>query len=174
MSESLYGLVKKSQEITQEIIENGGELPKDLELALDENEKSLSLKVDGYHHILDRMSFEKEFWKEKKKYIDQIIKALDGAENNLKNRLKDAMRDLDVQELVGNEVRFKLGRSKPKLEIDPDKLPGPLLIEEVTYKPDQDKIRDFISKGEEVPGVRVIESWSLRTYANTKRLKDGK
>lgn len=169
MSESkstLPALVSQANSLAEALLESGGELTPEIESALTINEKELGLKVDSYAIFVDRLEYEAGYFKAKAKELQAAAKVLENAQERLKENLKNAMRALKQDEIKGQDYKFKLSRSRPKLILDEKVLPGDFKTQVVSYEPDKDKIQDAINAGLEVPGAKIEETFSLRKYIN--------
>ena len=166
MSQNLFALVAQSNELEQALIESGGVLTEEMEKALSTVEVNLPAKIDGYAHFLERAEMAEEFWKQKAKAMFLVAKGISDARERVKDALKLAAENLKTDELVGNEKRFKISSSKPKLVVDQANLAGQYLIERVVFEPDNDKIRDDLGMGREIEGAKLVESKSIRIYVN--------
>jgi hypothetical protein len=147
------------------LLENEGEVNDTLETWLVINEKNLSVKTDAYHYMIDQLEQGVDFFKSKAEEANQARKQYESLIDRMKNNLKFTMQELNTDEIRGEEYRYKLSRSKPKVEItSEDKLPASYLKEKIVYSADKDLIKEDLDKGIEIDGARLIESYSLRSY----------
>lgn len=166
MSESLLALVSESQNMTKLLIESGGVLTAEMEAALANVEVKLPAKIDAYASVLERMEMEEEFWKAKAKQYQAIAKGCSNVRDRLKDALKLAAENLQTDELVGIEMRFKVTNTNPKLMVDQQLLSEDYLTRTVSFEPNNELIREELRAGKEVPGAWFSPSKSLRAYAN--------
>lgn len=165
---SLVKIVKEVASLETMLIESGGELTPEIEAMLTVKEVNLPEKVDSYEAMLDRLSVIESLYKERAKLFSQAAKSLGNAQDTLKDRIKYAMKELGVTELLGHDIRFKLSSSKPKLVIEDEKaIPKEYKAEVITVEVQKDKLLEDLKIGS-VEGARLEESFSLRTYVNKK------
>jgi hypothetical protein len=175
MSKSLALLISEAAVIEQKLIESNGELTPEIEALLSVTEVELPEKIDNYSIVLERFGALAKFYKERAKFFAEISKRCEAAEERLKGNIKDAMTELNKTELFGNEVKFCLARTKPKLIVDDEgKSPKEYKREVVTIEVDKDRLRDDLSIGP-IEGAHLEESYSLRTYGKSlEKISGGK
>lgn len=166
MSDSLYALVAESQNMTRQLIENGGILTDEMELAIRNIEVKIPAKIDAYASVLDRMELEEEYWKAKAKQYQAIAKGCANVRDRIKDALKTAAEAMQTDELLGLDVRFKVTNSNPKLMIDQQLLSEDYLTRKVIFEPDNEKIKEDLKNGKEIDGAWLNVSKSIRVYAN--------
>jgi hypothetical protein len=167
-NKSLVSIVSEVNQIETMLIESGGEITPEIECALAVRDASVATKVDGYSYILDRLESLEEHYKNQAAFFSVISKQCKGAKDRLKDNLKGAMQEMGLDEIKGNDFRFKLSNSKPALEIlDLGVVPKGYKKEVITVEIDKKALADDLAVGE-IPGARLVPSFSLRKYANTK------
>lgn len=153
------------------LLENNGEVNETLETWLDINEKNLAVKIDSYHYFIDQLEQGAAFFKAKSDEALNAKKQYEAMIDRMESNIRFTMGSLNVDELRGSEYRYKLSRTKPKVEIvDEDKLPASYLREKVTYSADKDLIKQHLDNGETIEGARLVENYSLRSYLIKKGL----
>lgn len=170
-------IIKKSNnllEITAEIArimvilaENGGELSTEIENQLDIFTGNLVEKVDSYAYLIDKLDSESEFYKKKADAFNRMAKSCNSLQDRLKERVKTALTILEKDEIEGDDFRFKLSTSKPKLIIDESILPSEYKM--IIYEADREKISKDLAEGKEIPGARFEETKALRKYINRRK-----
>lgn len=170
MNENLMQLTNQTNSIVNKLIECDSEdPPKELIEELDSTDIKMKDKVDGYYFITERLKLETEFWKHKAEEYLKVSKVCKSLREHLQNNLKSAMKKLDQVDLFGNDIRYKLSNSKPKLNIfDEGQLPSSYLTEVIEYKPDKERIINDLKDGKKVPGCELIACHSIRHYVNKK------
>lgn len=166
---SLVSLASEAQEICKLILESGGEISQELEARLDFNNAALLGKVDNYVFIEDHMEAHAALWKRKADGCKAIYERFVQSQEKLRDRVKIAMRQLEKDELKGNNYRYKLSHLKPKLVItDESKIPSECKMIVTTAVIDKEKIRSLLQDGIDVPGTTLEPVFSLRTYENAE------
>lgn len=150
------------------LVETGGEMTPEIEAALINIDSRTPDKIDAYAIIMERMDMESKYWKDKAKYMSAVGKACENVKEKLRSNIKYAMQELGKRELAGRDVRFVLSPSKPTLVIKEEFLDAKYFKTEVVKTPDKKAIEEALLLGEDVEGAMVVESYSLRQYANSK------
>jgi len=168
---SLATIVNEATRIEQLLIEGGGEENAELEQALAVSGAELQAKADSYSIIMERFSATEAHYKERAQFFLNIAKQCGNVQDRLKNNIKYAMQEMGVDEIRGEDVRFKLSATKGSLVIeDAEMVPVEFKTEVIETVIDKKKLKDAAEKGE-VPGARIEPGSSLRTYANTPEKK---
>ncbi|CAB4152619.1 Siphovirus Gp157 [uncultured Caudovirales phage] len=165
-SSSLRELVQSSQSIVEALIESNGELSPEMELQLQNLEVALPAKIDSYSFILEKLEAEEEFWKAKAKQLTAVAKGCSNVRDRIKESLKQAAVQLGKDELVGNDVRFKISNSKPKLVIDESQVDEAYKIIVTTKEIDKKRIEEDLKLNVPVQGASLVETKSIRSYIN--------
>lgn len=162
---TLKDLLATSNELTQQLVESGGEITPEIDAQLMVMTDHLPDKVDSYEFVMRRLGHEEEYWSARAEEAARIAKSCKAAAERLKERVKYLMLEHGVNELKGNDSKIVLQNSTPKLVIDESKLPAKYWITETVSKPNKPLIRQQMAS-EEIPGVVLEPTTALRTYAN--------
>lgn len=167
---SLLELTRNYQNIINQIIENGGELPDSLSEALGSLELSVPEKVDAYAVVLERLKAEETYLRQKASEFEAVARGCKNAQERLKDSLKQAALILKTDEIKGIDSRFKISESEPKLKVNSNDLEEGYFTEEqtiVTSKiPIESKIKFALEQGLEVKGASYQKTVTLRQYVN--------
>ena len=164
-NKSLSTLVQDELQWMNRLYEGGGEISETMEKELDLHQGKIPAKVDNYYYRRERLKAEIQILKDRENDIKRVRKSLEGGLIWLNNNLHNAMVELETDRLDGNDYYFKRSRGKAKVDIlDEEKVPATFFKEEVIYTMQKDSIKDALDKGDEVPGARLVESYSLRNY----------
>ncbi len=170
-NKSLYAIVNESMEIEKLLVESGGEITEEIEKALSVNASELSLKVDGYQHVIERFNSLSDHYKARAEFFRTIAGQCKTAADRLKDNIKNAMIDMGIEEVKGQDMRFKLSPTSGTLIIeDAEMIPVEFKSEVITTEIDKKALKDAAAKGE-VAGVRIEPGFTLRSYANTPEKK---
>lgn len=167
-NESLYSLVAQANALSRMLAETGGEITPEIESLMSNVDVKLPEKVDGYAVVMERLELEAKYWKDKAASYSLMAKSLASLQDKLKERLKEAIKALGVDEIHGNDVRFKLSGVKPALVLDESKLDPSYLMTVTETVPDKERIRAALQEGAEISGASLVQSVSLRSYLNKK------
>lgn len=168
-AKSLLQITSEVNQLEQMLIEGGGEITETIESMLAIRDISLPEKVDSYSFVLQRLESNAQFYKERAAMFQNAAKTIENAQKSLKDRLKIAMHELQVTELAGNEVKYKLTASKPKLVIeDVEMIPLKYKREVISTEIDKEKIEQDLRENIEVIGAKLEPVFALRQSVNTK------
>lgn len=162
----LISIVMEMNAVTQQIIESGGELSPQLEEFFASVSKDLAQKTDSYAFVMDRLDAEEKFWAEKAEQFGRVAKSVGNARERMKQAIKTAMHVMETDEVKGNDFRFKLSRSTPKLVIDQNLLPAHYFMIVNSRVVDKEMIARELEAGHEIAGAKMEEVKSLRKYVN--------
>jgi predicted nuclease with TOPRIM domain len=159
---SLVNLLSEASQLVSLVAESGGELSPELEKLLDSNTQDIAVKCDNYSLVLSEMESRAEYLKSKAKEFTDAAKAIENAEERLRDHLKSVLLSLPENKIEGVNYKFSLARSKPKVEVDQEKLPSDYWRETIKFEPDKIKIGEHLAAGKQISGARLVESYSLR------------
>lgn len=166
-NKSLVSIVNEAISIERLLIESGGEITPELSDALAVNAGTLADKVDGYVHILERFEDLETHYKSRAEFFKKIAEHCKKAQDRLKENIKFAMQELEVTDLHGNDMRFKLSPTPGVMVIeDEDMVPVEYKNEVISTVIDKKALKDALKNGE-VPGAKLVPGYSIRSYANT-------
>lgn len=169
---SLLALVKNAAQIEEMLVFASGEITPEIEAALSMTEVQLPEKIDNYSLLMDRMESISEFYKAKAEFYLRLAKSANNVIERCESNLKTAMEALNVDELSGNDVRYRLQKSNPSCVIeDENAIDGSYLITETVTKLDKKKMLEDLKLGIPVRGARLFQRFYLRRYANTPAKK---
>lgn len=167
--ESLMALVHLSHQIQEMLVESMGELTPEVEMAIAKLHEKLPNKADNYKFFIDDLKAQAETWNERAAVLSRIAKAFINYTEALKYRLKMACIELDVEEIIGNDFRWKLINNAPSLIVEDEGL-IPAKFKEIvqTTKIRSDLLKEALKNGEIVPGARLETGFHVRPYPATK------
>jgi hypothetical protein len=165
---TLISLAQEAMQLSQAILEAGGELTPEVEAALTANTQALVTKLDGYVYIQDRLEMEAAHWKTRAEQCMSVSRTYSSARERLRESVKRVMIEMDQTDLRGSEHRFKLVKSKPRLVINEAEIPAEYQMQVTTMVPDKERIREDLEMGATIPGARFEESFRLTDYVNKK------
>lgn len=164
--QSLRTLVQLSAQIEESLILSSGEITPEIETALAVKDIQLPEKIDNYSLVMDRMKSLSEFYSQKADVFLRLSKAANGIVDRCKDNLKFAMIEMNTNELLGNDYRFKLQNAQPSTVIeDENKIPDSYKIIETITKIDKKRVAEDLKIGVPVEGARLEQSQFIRTYA---------
>jgi len=158
----LLQLTQQAHEIEKMLIESGGEITPELESLLTINKNELAKKIDGYDHIIDRLNYSAEFLKKKENEVKQARQSVENFTDSLKERIKAAMLELNLDKIEGESVYFKLSKSRPSVSVSEHQVPLDYMV--TKFVPDKEKIKQDLESGIQVEGCVLKESYTLKKY----------
>lgn len=172
---NLHQLVQLSCEIKQALTDSFGELTPEVSDALMKLEQKLPSKADGYKFIVDDLENEAALWKKRATDFLNVAKSFDNYAKTMKEAILGACKQMGVDEILGNEYRWKLQKAKPTVIIDDEKL-IPSGHKEIVQTPviKKDGILEDLKQGIPVPGAHLEESLYVRCYPNKQGVKSAK
>ena len=165
MEKTLSDIIKQSNEIEQQIIENEGEITDLIEVLEKDLMENLVEKAENYYMVIDKLSNAGEYYKQEAAKLSNVAKTISNLEERIKDRLKFGMVEMDRTEIIGTKLRLKLSPTKTKLVIDDEQL-IPQSFKIIEYKVDKELVRAALEKNEKIPGARLEGGLSLRRYYN--------
>lgn len=167
-SRSLFMLVRDFQALDELLIESGGEITPVLEEWMSLNAGDVGAKVDSYKLYIDHLDARAEYFKRLEAQAYEAKKLFENHIKRLKENLKQSMIEMGVDELRGQDFRWKLSQLKPKLVIEDAKaIPAKFTTETIVFEPDKEKIMAAIESGETIAGCRIEPVQSLKNYVNS-------
>jgi len=170
-NKSLVQIVHDSIDIEKLLMESEGEMTPEIEKALAITEASLTDKVDGYVHIIERFEALATHYKDRAEFFKTVSGRCATAAKVLQNNIKYAMSQMSVFELKGNDMRFKIAPTSGTVIIDDEEMIPVEFKEQVMQtKVKTKELKEALAKGE-VTGARLEPGFSLRMYANVPERK---
>jgi len=166
---TLLELVSITAEIESQLIESSGELTPEIEAMLAVKDMQLPTKIDGYALLIQRMDTVSDFYKAKADQMLKLSKSATKVIDRLKANLEFAMTELKVDELTGNDLRFKLQDNPASVNFtDKTLIPDNYKIIETVVSLDNKKVLEDLKLGVPVAGAELKQGKHIRTYAAKK------
>lgn len=133
----------------------------------------LEKKIDKYHYVIEQLNKEAEFLKEQKERFQHAQQVTQNAVERLKNTLKEAMKQLGSNEIVGEYTRFKLFSHSGAVEIISESaIPADYKQIIQTIEIDKEALKKDLKAGIEVPGASLKKIYSLRSKVGGLSIRD--
>ncbi len=168
---SLVSIAQEKVKLWEMIESSGGELSEPMEQWLNEVEKNLSTKVDVYKVVQDDLEHEVERLKAEADKLRDAARKLESTIDHMKTRIKSVISSLNSQEIRGNVYRYRMNETQPALRINEKLLPPEYYIVKTTTEPDRARVKDLLIHGNVIPGAKLEQCFSLRTYINKGNVK---
>lgn len=146
----------------QELLENP-EVPQELITnALDQVGEELEVKAENIAKLIKTLEVDIAGFKEEEKRLSDRRKSLENKVKNLKEYLDRAMKATGKTEFKGKLFSFNIQKNAPGVSIIDEKLiPKEYLIEQAPVI-DKKAILNDLKNGEDIPGVEIKQTESLR------------
>lgn len=165
---SLIVLAEEAAKIETALIESEGAITPELEAWLAQIDVSLPAKVENYSLLMDRMEALSDFYKSRADMLTKMARAANSVIERCEANLKIAMEKMQVDEIKGIDVRYKLQNSKPTVVIEnEDLIPGEYTTIVPIKKHDKTRMAEDLKMGVPVSGARLEAGKHLRRFANT-------
>lgn len=159
---SLVAIHSEYRATVQEVLEIGFSGDESANKRYEEILDELCKKADGYGVVEDQLKSEAAFWKQQKDECAKSERVASNALDRLKERLKYVLNATPGKFVQGDIHRYALSKTKDKIEINIEKLPGAYKRIETSVVADRAKIEADLKKEIEITGVVSHETYALR------------
>jgi hypothetical protein len=113
--------------------------------------------------MMDHLTATSERYRKRAEAYRAAAKSAEGIVERMKDRIHTAMKLMNVTEIEGKSIRFKIQNSPASLVLDGSApLPADMTI--VTVTPDNAKIKAALKAGETVSGAKLEQGTHVRSY----------
>ena len=164
MKLSLYTIETEYLQMADALIENGGELSEEMELALIINKEQLQVKAAGYAFVIKDKDAEIESIDKEIERLNKLKDVRINAKERLKTAIKSAMILYGVEKIESNTIRITLAKTAASVSIDDEKLiPKKYMKTETKTSILKKEIANDLKAGLKVKGASLItDNKSLR------------
>lgn len=157
---NIFKIQAEYQQIVNELIENGGCLTPELELALQITKDNFHSKSENYAYITKQFDAEMDIIDNEIKRLQQAKKTREKAIERLKANIEMAMITFEVDKIETPLIKISFRKSESVEVENVNQLPNEFKVIKVTEAADKFKIKDAIKAGE------TIEGCSIKTNRN--------
>ena len=157
---SIYNIQSEYQQLVNQLIENGGELTPELELALQINKDNFHSKSENYAYITKQFDGEIDIIDNEIKRLQQAKKTREKAIERLKANIEMAMTTFEVDKIETPLIKISFRKSESVEVEDVNNLPALYKVVKVSETADKLKIKDALKSG------MFIEGCSIKTNRN--------
>lgn len=158
---NIYQIEQEFLSISNELIENGGELSPDLEIALAINKEQLQNKGINYGYVIKSLESDINTIDEEIKRLNALKSSRSKASELLKNTIKEAMQLYGIEELKTPTLKINFRKSE-SVEVDSDMVLDMYCNFKTVRTPDKAKIKEIIKSGDAVFGACLNINWNLQ------------
>ncbi|MBA3757084.1 MAG: siphovirus Gp157 family protein [Nitrosomonas sp.] len=166
-------MVIEANSLLEKLVECA-EMTPEIESQLQHIDLTAPERVDLTVYLLERVKSEQAYWKERADYFTKIAKSFRLVEEKIRDGVKIAMVEGGHTDLHGIDMRWKLSEIEPRLEYEDDKLPAEFMMQVVSTKVNDEKLRNTLKNGDRVNGARLVPNYRLAPYANRKKISEAK
>jgi len=156
---SLFQINSELVEVTNLLIENGGELTPELESRLQIAENELKAKSVNYYHVIKELESTTNMIDAEIKRLQELKKARVNTIEKLENALLYSMKLHGIEKIDTDTLKISLRRSKSVEVVDIDLLPFNCL--KIEKKAIKSEIKKLIEEGMEIEGAKIVENLNL-------------
>jgi hypothetical protein len=156
---SLFQINSELVEVTNLLIENGGELTPELESRLQIAENELKAKSVNYYHVIKELESTTNMIDAEIKRLQELKKARVNTIEKLENALLYSMKLHGIEKIDTDTLKISLRKSKSVEVVDIDLLPFNCL--KIEKKAIKSEIKKLIEEGMEIEGAKIVENLNL-------------
>lgn len=157
---NIFNIQKEYQNLVNELIENGGELTPELEIALQITKDNFHSKSENYAYITKQFASENDIIDNEIKRLQQAKKAREKTIERLKSTIEYAMNTFEVDKIETPLIKISFRKSESVEVEDVNNLPALYKVVKVSETADKLKIKDAIKSG------ILIEGCTIKTNRN--------
>lgn len=157
---TIFKIQAEYQQIVNELIDNGGELTPELDLAMQITKDNFHSKSENYAFITRQFDSEMDIIDNEIKRLQQAKKVREKAIQRLKANIEMAMNTFEVDKIETPLIKISFRKSESVEVEDVNSLPNEFKVIKLTETADKLKIKDAIKSG------ILIEGCSIKTNKN--------
>lgn len=157
---NIYNIQSEYQQLVNQLIENGGELTPELELALQINKDNFHSKSENYGYITKQFDAEMDIIDNEIKRLQQAKKSREKTIQRLKDTIELAMLTFDIDKIETPLIKISFRKSESVEVENVNELPNEFKVIKLTESADKLKIKDALKSG------MFIEGCSIKTNRN--------
>jgi hypothetical protein len=163
---SLIRALTEANSIDLKLAESGGEITPEIQELMDIVDLSIPEAIDREREFLLRLeAFENE-WRTRLKPVQKQPATLKKIRENRERAIKELCAQAGKTELVGNDYVLCVTPIKPRLAIDPDKIPEKYKRTVTVVEIDEEMIEQDLHLGLAVEGAELKPNFQLRFKLN--------
>lgn len=159
---TIFKIKSEYQQIVNELIENGGELTPELELALQITKDNFHSKSENYAYITKQFDGEIDIIDNEIKRLQQAKKSREKTIQRLKDTIELAMLTFEIDKIETPLIKISFRKSESVEVTDVNELPNEFKVIKVTETADKLKIKDAIKAGINIIGCYLKNNRNLQ------------
>lgn len=157
---NIFNIQTEYQQLVNQLIDNGGEITSELELALQINKDNFHSKSENYAYITKQFDGEMDIIDNEIKRLQQAKKSREKTIQRLKDTIELAMLTFEVDKIETPLIKISFRKSESVEVTDVNELPNEYKVIKVIESADKLKIKDALKSG------MFIEGCSIKTNRN--------
>lgn len=157
---TIFKIQSEYQQIVNELIENGGELTTELELAMQITKDNFHSKSENYGYCIREINYNKEIIEREIERLQKLNKSCNKTIDRLKDNIEYAMNTFDVDKIETPLIKISFRKSESVEVEDVNNLPALYKVVKISETADKLKIKDAIKSG------ILIEGCTIKTNRN--------
>ena len=159
---NIFNIQSEYQQLFNELIENGGELTPELELALQINKDNFHSKSENYAYITKQFDGEIDIIDNEIKRLQQAKKSREKTIQRLKDTIELAMLTFEIDKIETPLIKISFRKSESVEVTDVNELPNEYKVIKLTESADKLKIKDAIKAGINIIGCYLKTNRNLQ------------
>lgn len=153
MKLALYQIEQEYIKLTEQLLENGGEITEELEQALAINQQNLETKGTNYGFVVKQLESEIDQIDAEIARLTALKKSRSKSVDRLKETISKAMELYEIEEIKTPVLKISFRKSESVEIENEDLLEADYVTVKTTIHPDKTKIKEAIKAGEFVTGA---------------------
>jgi hypothetical protein len=159
---NIYKIQAEYQMLVNELIENGGEITPELELALQINKDNFHSKSENYAYITKHFDGEMDIIDNEIKRLQQAKRSREKTIERLKATIEMAMKTFEIDKIETPLIKISFRNSESVEVTDVNELPNEFKTIKVTETADKYKIKDALKSGMFISGCSIKTNRNLQ------------
>jgi len=159
---NIFNIQHEYQLLVNELIENGGELTPEIELALQINKDNFHSKSENYAYITKQFDGEMDIIDNEIKRLQQAKKSREKTIQRLKDTIELAMLTFEVDKIETPLIKISFRNSESVEVSDVNDLPNEFKTIKLTETADKLKIKDALKSGVFISGCSIKSNRNLQ------------
>ena len=149
---NIFKIQSEYQQIVTQLIENGGELTPELELAMQITKDNFHSKSESYGYCIREINYNKEIIEKEIERLQKLNRSCNKTIDRLKDNIELAMTTFEVDKIETPLIKISFRKSESVEVENVNKLPNEYKVIKLTETADKLKIKDVIKAGETIEG----------------------
>ena len=159
---NIFNIQTEYQQLVNELIENGGEITPELELALQINKDNFHSKSENYAYITKQFDGEMDIIDNEIKRLQQAKRSREKTIQRLKDTIEMAMNTFEVDKIETPLIKISFRKSESVEVTDVNDLPNEFKVIKLTESADKLKIKDALKSGMFISGCSIKTNRNLQ------------